>query len=214
MKHLAHDEHSGDYPTVTRPVEADPLAARLQALRCDSDEGLMNGICARDERCLEVLLERYWLRLVSFATGIAGSRDDASDVVQEVFLRVWEKGDAWLPSGSVSGYLYRIARNLALNSRRSAETRHRIEPRGQVHLVPETTPRPDEVMEQTSLEAEVASAVAALPERRREVFVLSRYHGLSYRDIAAALDLTVQTVANHMSAALSDLRERLAHRLP
>jgi RNA polymerase sigma-70 factor (ECF subfamily) len=56
----------------------------------------------------------------------------------------------------------------------------------------------------------VESAITALPERRREIFVLSRYHGLSYREIAEVLEISPQTVANQLSAALATLRESLA----
>ena len=82
------------------------------------------------------------------------------------------------------------------------------------HRLAEDGPaQPDELLEETLLQEEVAAAIADLPERRREVFVLARFHGLSYQEIADVLGVSQQTVANQMSSALSQLRELLSHRL-
>jgi RNA polymerase sigma-70 factor (ECF subfamily) len=71
---------------------------------------------------------------------------------------------------------------------------------------------PDDDLENIELRALIVEAVDSLPSRRRQVFILVRHSGLSYREAAAVLDLSTQTVANHLSLALADLRESLAPR--
>lgn len=178
------------------------------------DQALMERVRMGHRDSLRVLLERYWSPLVGYAAGIVGGRDGAEDVVQETFIRVWSARNQWTATGSVNGYLYRITRNLALNARRDESSqRERDEKGGRRRSRMRPPRRPDEVLESSDLRREVQEAIDALPERRREVFVLSRFHGMTYREIAETMGISPQTVANQMSSALSELRERLAHRL-
>jgi len=172
----------------------------------------MERIRDGDGEAFRILLERYWSPLVGFAEGIVGARDQAKDVVQESFIRVWEKRGNWTSRGTVSAYLYRIVRNLSLNDRRDRKTavlRH--QQMGEVRVRQGGPRTPADALEAACLRAEVEAAIASLPERRREIFVLSRFHGLSHRDIADVLELSTQTVANQMSAALGELRDVLRH---
>jgi RNA polymerase sigma-70 factor, ECF subfamily len=173
------------------------------------DRVLMERLHSGDQEALGALLRRYWNPLVSYAMGVVGSRDDAEDVVQESILGIWDARDTWTPSSRLQGLLYRAVRNLALNARKQRNARSRRD--WSYHrLRPAISPRtPHEVVEDLELERLIAEAVNALPPKRREVFVLSRYHGLTYGEIADALDISAQTVANQMSTALDDLRSRL-----
>lgn len=100
-------------------IEDHPLAQGRPLMEGESDHTLMSRIRSGDRRAYEWLLERYWVGLVAFATGIVEREDDAKDVVQDVFVRLWRFRSEWSPTGSVSGYLYRITRNLALNASRT-----------------------------------------------------------------------------------------------
>lgn len=160
------------------------------------------------------LLGRYWSPLVSFAEAFVDTRETAKDVVQDVFIRVWWRRDSWIANGSVRGFLYRITRNVALNARRDRAAEHaRRERAGSDQVSAGDVPGPHEMLEASLLREEVEAAIAALPERRRQVFVLARFHQLSHREIAEAMGISTQTVANQMSAAVSELRRALAHHL-
>lgn len=179
-----------------------------------SDEALMERIRDGHRDSLRILLERYWSPLVGYAAGFVGGPDPAKDVVQDSFIRIWVKRGEWSSGGSVSAYLYRIVRNLSLNARRDQSTARRHDDLCGVTRAREDPPRrPDETLEADSLRAEVEAAIQALPERRREVFVLSRFHGLTHREIADAMEISPQTVSNQMSAALAELRSALCHHL-
>ncbi|MBI4421633.1 MAG: sigma-70 family RNA polymerase sigma factor [Gemmatimonadetes bacterium] len=120
-------------------------------------------------------------------------------------IRVWDLRREWRPRGSLQAYLYRIARNLALNERR----RLRVRARGTPAASSGGTSDPIERLERLELARTVERAIVSLPERRRQVFLLARFHDLTYAEIAESLDLSPQTVANQMSAALAQLRRLL-----
>lgn len=175
---------------------------------------LMTRISAGDRPSLELLIERFWSPLVTYSVGFVGEQDEAEDIVQEAFVQVWRHRDVWRPSGTVSAYLYRITRNLSFNSVRNRKARQkwdRLRAEEVFHSLPPRTA--EEEFESELLHEEVEAAIAGLPERRREIFCLSRYHGLTHREIAEALGISMQTVSNQMTTALNDLRRSLAHRL-
>ena len=178
------------------------------------DRVLMDRIRDGDREAYQTLLERYWPPLVVYATGIVEGEDAAKDVVQDAFIRVWRRRSDWTPSGPVSAYLYRITRNLALNARRDRTAEMGRREKGARDLL-SAMPRnnPQDELAVSSLREEVEAAIAGLPDRRREAFVLSRFHGLSYSEIAEAMGISTQTVANQMRAALAQLRHVLAEHL-
>jgi len=155
------------------------------------------------------LLPRYWRPLVAYATRLLDDAAAAEDVVQRAFVRMWERGHE-MPSGEgVRPFLYRVVRNLASNEWRRERT-HRSWVDGEA-----SSPAPRPVMpaldlEEHELATALAAAVERLPARRREVFVLSRYHALSNTQIAEVLGISPQTVANTLVSALRDLRMVLA----
>lgn len=176
------------------------------------DRSLMERIHSGDPAALDTVLVRYWAPLVSYAKRLLSDEDAAEDVVQETMLRVWRLRRQWTPTQKLRGFLYQITRNLALNERKKGrvrkgwEQKRGREPQGY-------TATPIELLERTELREALDQAIEALPPRRREVFILSRYHGHKYREIAEIMDVSPQTVANQMSAALDELRERLRPQL-
>lgn len=173
------------------------------------DLALMEQLRAGETAALDELLRHYWAPVVRYVERLLDSVDAAEDIAQQVFVQLWERRASWVVGGSVATYLFRAARNLAYNETRNQSVRAR---RGGVFRQQDQRRpvRPDQVMEGNELEAAVKSAIASLPERRREVFVLVRFHGLSYRQVAEVMGISVQTVANQLSAAVADLRRELA----
>lgn len=170
----------------------------------------MARVAKDDPAALDRLIFRYWGSLVGFCHGYLPDVDAAEDVAQETFVRVWEHRTEWSPSGSVASYLYSIARNIALNRQRRRNVREESSESLRRKNAARHTSSPLKHAEAGELREAIDRAIETLPDRRREVFRLSRFEGLSYREIADVLDISPQTVANHMSAALADLREALA----
>lgn len=169
---------------------------------------LMERIHRGERAAMDDLIRRFWEPLVSYAQEIVEGPDDAEDVVQSVFLKVWERRTEWTPTDRLLAFLYRITRNEALNQRRSRSTRFRLLKRlSMASARPSTTP--PESLERSDLAREVSRAIDDLPPRRREIFMLARFHGRSYREIAEILDISPQTVANQLSSARAQLRVSL-----
>ena len=135
------------------------------------------------------------------------SREAAQDVVQDVFLKVWEKRDTIDPSKSLKALLYTITGRLSLNYLRSRK--QPIDP------LPDTGLSDNEPSVEMRLDAEIVGkglkrCIEELPPRRREAFVLSRYEELSHKEIAEVMGLTPRTVNTHISLAIRTLRQCLA----
>ena len=171
-----------------------------------ADIALLACVLNGDEAGLAALLDRHWHAIVRYSFSILGDWDAAEDVAEEVFVRLWERRETWGLEGSVLGLLFRIARNLSVDEHRQDDIRERAATNSPAPL---QIPTPADYVDGKELHATISAAVAKLPQRRREVFVLVRQHGLSYREAADALGVAPQTVANHLSMALAELRETL-----
>jgi RNA polymerase sigma-70 factor (ECF subfamily) len=136
----------------------------------------------------------------------------AEEIVQDVMLELWRRREKLDVSGSPQAYLFQSTRNRALNHLRHA----RVEQRGEPHLAIDEAQRSTADAELVEEEIGVAlrQAVDELPPRCREVFELSRVHGLKYAEIAQTLGVSVKAVEAQMGKALRTLRERLAKWLP
>jgi len=174
-----------------------------------NDLELFARLAADDGQALGALMEVYWRPMVAFALGRVQSQDAAEDLVQETFVRLWEHRRQIRPEASPRSYLYRVLRNLITDTFRR---RHLFERFSffKSQQDPVDVPSPQAVLEVDELSRAAERAIAALPERRREVFVLAHLHNLSHREVAEALGITPRTVANHMTLALTQLRTALA----
>ncbi|HET9985868.1 MAG TPA: sigma-70 family RNA polymerase sigma factor [Longimicrobiales bacterium] len=172
------------------------------------DSALLLRIQTGDAASLAELMRRYWTPLVRYAARLLESRDAAEDMAQQAFFVVWSKRARYRAHGTAQAYLYRIVRNEALQELRRRQTRQRAAGDVARGMVPESTPF--ELTTARELDDALQRALAALSPRRREAFVLSRYHDLSLDEVAAVMSISPQTAANHVSVALAELRSALA----
>lgn len=170
------------------------------------DAAAVRGLRADDARVLGQLMDSLWAPLVGFAHRILGETEGAEDMVQTAFVRVWSRRRELDESGSLRSFLYTIVRNACLDELRKRQRREHAQQETAPPLRPKT---PYEDVQGAELQRLAQAAVARLPERRREVFRLVREEGLSYQEVAEVMDLSPQTVANHMSLAMADLRTAL-----
>lgn len=177
--------------------------------RHETDErDLQQRIRAGDEGAFDAVFRAHYPRLVRMAESIVRERAPAEEIAQEVMLELWRRRESLQVEQSFGAYLIRSTRNRALN-----HVRHqRIVARelAAVIIDPPESPRTDAEMLGTELERAVREAIEALPERAREVFLLSREQGLKYLEIAGVLEISVKTVEKRMGQALFELRARLA----
>lgn len=173
-----------------------------------SDEATIRGVKAGDSVALRELMSRQTPALERFAARMLGGEGDPQDVVQEAFIRLWTLRERWDPERPLAALLFTLTRNAAVDELR----RRRSRPRGSPLTEASPAwpgPSPFDDSWSGELLRRARDAVCALPPRRQEVFRLVREGGLTYPEVARLLGLSPQTVANHISLALADLREAL-----
>ena len=174
-----------------------------------TDGELLRRLRAGDERALEIVFRAHYSGMASFVQRFVRSPDVAEELVQDLFLKLWTKREQLSEIETFRTYLYRAARNQALNwlRRQKLERRWQDEHAGEEEAI--TTETADEDASEHEGAAAVRSAIDRLPPRCREVFLLSRDGGLTYAEIARTLDISVKTVETQMGRALKSLRVAL-----
>jgi RNA polymerase sigma-70 factor (ECF subfamily) len=163
-----------------------------------TDQQIAARAGAGDVAAFVQLVERYRAPLIGYVTGLTGRRDDAEELAQEAFCRVWEKLPTLRRRDRLTSWLYRIAHNLAV----SAARRPRL-----AVLAHDPPARATDAPADALLG--VHGAVAALPEPQRVVVSLRHFTGLSQEEIARVLEVPAGTVRSRLSRAYERLRHLL-----
>jgi RNA polymerase sigma-70 factor (ECF subfamily) len=179
------------------------------------DRAWVAAIRAGDVAAFEAMYRAYKTPLGGYVQHLLGSREAAEEVIHDLFLRLWEQRELWEPPAALNTYLFRAARNRALSYLRHQRVEAKFRERSAQGMTgdealsaPPSTP--DDALRLQEIEEAVERAVAALPERCREVFRLNRYQRLSYAEVAQVLQISVKTVEMQMGRALAALRRQLA----
>jgi RNA polymerase sigma-70 factor, ECF subfamily len=160
----------------------------------------------------ELFFREHHARLCEFVHGYVRSEEVSRDIVQDLFLALWEKNGTSEAPDLTKAYLYAAARNRARKYIRHRRVVGRFEQRCAAWSEEAPGRADDAVHYRETMEA-VEAAIGALPDRCREVFLLSRRQHMSYAEIAGALGLSIKTVEVQMWRALRKLRESLAAHL-
>ncbi len=179
----------------------------------DDDVRLMLALRGGDASAFDVLFDRWASRLLRYLERMLRDREQAEELVQEAFVRVYRARESYEPQARFSTWLYRIATNLALNELRRPRRRHvhestddderRLEPVSE-------GPGADAVADARRQTADVDRALAELPERQRTALWLAAVEGLSYAEVAAALSTSESSVKALVHRARAALAKRLA----
>jgi RNA polymerase sigma-70 factor (ECF subfamily) len=158
----------------------------------------------------------YYPRLVRFSQTYVSSRQDAEDIVQDVFLHLWEDWERIHSLSNVNAFLFMSAKNKCIDYLRKqtqlAQKTHSLSELQEKELqlslyslqvLDEDNLSPEEI------EAIVTEAIRSLPERCQEIFILSRLEGLRYKEIAARLNISTNTIEGQMGIALRKLKMKL-----
>ena len=176
-----------------------------------SDADLVARIRAGDERAFEALFRAFAPGLCALVSRYVGSPAVAEELVQDLFLALWQQRAQLSVDRSVSSYLCTAARNRALNhlrrERLAQRWRHEATPPERVPVADSASPTEGELLELLELQ----DAIGQLPARCRLIFTLNRQQEMTYGEIAASLGLSIKTVETQMGRALKALRARLQH---
>jgi RNA polymerase sigma-70 factor (ECF subfamily) len=189
------------------------------ALR-DPDIRLMLGVRNDDPGAFEELVERYQHRLVAVMNHLVGNTEEAEDLAQEVFLRVYRARKKYRPRSKFSTWLFTIANNLALNSLRSRQRKPVVPlsvrdsgplgPRPAEQLVHDPGTGPMQRVQKLELAERIREALSELNERQRVAVVLNKFEDMNYAEIAEVMGLTTKAVKSLLSRARTNLRAALS----
>ena len=178
----------------------------------DEDARLMLAFSQGEAAAFDVLFRRWSGPLLRYLERMVRNRATAEELVQEVFLRVHRARDRYAPEARFSTWLYRIATNVALNELR--RPRHRA-PHGSTDdettpELPASGPPADDLVDARRLGRAAAAGLEGLPEKQRAALCLTAIEGLSYAEVAEALEVTDKAVKSLVHRARSTLAAQLA----
>lgn len=177
----------------------------------DADPELLVKVKQGDQRAFKACFNQYYAELTGFALKWMKDQDNAEEVVQDVFVRFWEQRETIEIQYSLKAYLYRSVQHACLNQfkHEKVKDKHR-----QYTLQVTSEAENSDYMEVLELNEKIQNTIDELPDRCRQVFLLSRNNGLKYSEIAEKLDISIKTVENQMGKALKTLRQNLTEFLP
>lgn len=176
----------------------------------DPDVELLARIGNNEPQAVNEMVTRKLPRLLALAGRLLGDADEARDVAQDTFLRIWKQAGQWR-SGQArfDTWLHRVALNLCYDRLR----RRKEQPLADSDELPEAVdpaPLPDELLQASAQSDLMAAALAALPERQREAIVLQYYQDLSNIEAAQLMNISVDALESLLSRARRNLRNHLA----
>lgn len=173
---------------------------------------LIAHIANDDTGAFETLFHLYHKRVYAFAQSLLNSSEDAEEIVQNVFMALWNQRKNLHVTSSFTSYIFAIARNMVYEQIRQKINKKAFSEYYLEHNV-EYSFITDEEVVCNELKAKIQKCIDLLPERRREIFVLSRVEKLSYKEIAEKLNITENTVDTQIRHALNALRRQLTEYL-
>ncbi len=157
---------------------------------------------------IESLYREYHKTLCNVAYTIVKDKDAAQDIIQNVFIQIWRKKDQTTISTSIKGYLIKATINASIYYVRSSKRRIHLEEES-AKGKPLAFNNSEDKLRENELEEKIKEALFRLPLKCRTIFLLNRYEGMKYKEIAEQLGLSLKTVENQMSIALEKLRRDL-----
>lgn len=193
---------------------------KVKKLSTRQDESrIINLINDGDKDAFREMVHLYGRRLYFYAWQYLGDRHMAEDIVQDLFLEIWNKRKTWHPNETLQGYLLKSIKNRCLryiqkqrpilSSSMNPHIREQFEDTISTTIDVQSKSR----IENTLLEQDIMDALQALPERCGLIFRMHRFEGISQKKIAKELNISVKTVGNQIQRAVSILSEKLKHHL-
>ena len=175
-----------------------------------SDEELMREIKADNMFAFDLIYKKYSKKLYKFGYSLLKSHEETENLVQDVFLNLWENRNKVEKDSSIKSYIFAITYNSAISIlRKKAMESKFVEYLKSLQIINEKPVNME--LEYTELTNKINEIVYALPQRQKEVYLLHKVEALKYSEIAVLLDISVNTIENHMSRALKTIRKKLGN---
>jgi RNA polymerase sigma-70 factor (ECF subfamily) len=171
----------------------------------NSDRQLVSRLKLGDKKAFEEIFRKYREKIYYFAIRYYNSAEDAENVVQDVFIKLWDERENVKEELSLNNYIYTIAKNHLFNIQRKKINEKAYRNYIVEHLV--QTPNLENEMIYADLKESIDKIIDELPAQRKRVFVMGNLEGLSNKEVASALNLSVRTIEVHKSLALQALKK-------
>lgn len=182
--------------------------------RQQQDTELMLRVRRGDALAMRLLISRYQDAVYGMAKRMLPDGDEAEDLAQRTFIRVWKAAESYEPEAKFTTWLFTIVKNLVFNEvrRRKRKPTASLDEQEEEGWSPpdEQTMSPDEVLRHKELECAVEKALSALPEKARMAVQLRRSQNMNYEEIGVVLDMSVPAVKSLLFRARQSLRESLS----
>ena len=158
-----------------------------------------------DSLSFEILFQKYYVRFYNFCRNLIKDSQEAEDIVQNVFMKVWLNRKNLHPDQSIHNYIYVLTKHEVLNHIRDKKVYAQVE-----HLITAdhtSLSMTDDMYQFRELDERIGKFIASMPVQRRKVFLMSRYKGMSNKMIAEHLGISVRTVDRHINLALTSLKK-------
>jgi RNA polymerase sigma-70 factor (ECF subfamily) len=174
----------------------------------DPDAALVARVGQREPGAIREIVARKLPRILALATRMLGDRDEAADVAQEAFVRIWKQAPRWREGEArFDTWLHRVALNLCYDRLRG---RREVTLADDFPDAPDPAPLPDERLDDSMRGKRVGAALAALPVRQREALVLHYYQELSNAEAALLMGVSIDALESLLARARRNLRQLLA----
>lgn len=174
---------------------------------------LITNLKKGDVNAFEKLFDAYYPKLVNFALKFQSSPDEAENIAQDVFVKIWEQREQLKEEYSFSSLLFKISKNQILNLfRKNVNEKKYLE-----YLTLSEDEGTNTVLQQVTyneLQNNLEKYISKLPARRKKIFNLSRKEGLTYKEIAQRLSISENTVDTQIRNALNDLKKQIKKNYP
>jgi len=174
------------------------------------DEILIKKLQEGNEKAFRAIYERYWQRLYNLCFHYSTAREEAEDIVAELFLSLWNNRDK-LHIENLEHYLVRAAKYKSLkfidHQQRKSKKIYSLTQKGDDFYVEENSP--ERTLETKDLSRQIQQSLRDLPQKTKTIFLLNREDGLTYEEIAGQMGVSVKTVEYHVSKALKSLSKYL-----
>lgn len=176
-----------------------------------NDNEIIRRIRQGDEKEFESLFRSSYVSLVRYAQTIIRDNEEAEEIVQDLFVRLWQEREKWIVESSLSGYLFRSVHNRCMHliEHKKVREKYALKVSG---TDPEKAEDPSEILEYSELQIRITAILERLPERCSTIFYLNRFEGLKYTEIAEKLSVSIKTVEANMGKALKEFRKELNER--
>ncbi len=180
----------------------------------------ISGLTSGSEKVFREIMEHWYSRLFNFARGYLNNTENTKEVIQDVFLQLWDHRQKLAADTSLNAYLFTLTRNRCIDliRREKLMLQFRTDKQEEYARLSESgqalsDPILNEIFAM-ELQSEIDQAIHSLPDQCRTVFLMSRTNGMKNKEIGAMLNLSEKTVESHLTKALRTIRTSLEQKFP